>query len=56
MKMVQLSGSGNSGKMPSDIELSNGRKPRAKIDLDPREYLIIIIGALIGFYMYLELG
>lgn len=38
----------------TDIEASNGRKPRIKIDLDPKEYLIIIIGGLIGFYMYLN--
>ena len=38
----------------TDIEISNGLKPRAKIDLDPKEYLIIVLGGLVAFWMYLN--
>ena len=40
----------------ADIELEKSNGKSAKIDLDPKEYLIIILGALAGFFMYLNYG
>lgn len=36
----------------SDIEISNGRKPKAKFDLDPIEWLIISVTGLLAFFIY----
>ena len=36
----------------TDIEISNGRKPRAKFDLDPLEWLIISVTVLLGLFIY----
>ena len=33
----------------TDIELSNGSKPRAKFDLELSEWIVIISGALIAW-------
>jgi len=38
----------------SDIEVSNGRKPRARFDLDLSEWIVIISGILIGWISYLK--
>ena len=39
-----------------DIELEKNNGKSAKIDLDPKEYIIIILGGLTAFYMYLNWG
>lgn len=36
----------------TDIEISNGSKPRAKFDLDPLEWLIISVTVLTGLFIY----
>ena len=40
----------------ADIELEKTNGKMAKIDLDPKEYLIIILGGLTAFFMYLQWG
>lgn len=42
----------------SDIEIKgkNGGPPKAKFDLDPIEWVILISGAIIAYYGYLILG
>ncbi len=38
-----------------DIEAEKTNGKRIKIDLDPKEYIIIILGLLSGYFMYLTL-
>lgn len=35
-----------------DIEISNGIKPKGKIDLDPLEWLIISVTGLLALILY----
>lgn len=39
------------GDEVSDIEISNGGKPRAKFDLDPLEWFMILITLIVCFYI-----
>ena len=40
----------------ADIELEKTNGKTAKIDLDPKEYIIIFLGGLTAFFMYLNYG
>ena len=42
--------------MSPDIEASKTNGKTIKIDLDPKEYIIIILGGLTAFFMYLNYG
>ena len=39
-----------------DIEAEKTNGKRIKIDLDPKEYIIIILGALSAYFMYLNMS
>ena len=56
MKMVTESRIGKMRIIMADIELEKTNGKMAKIDLDPKEYLIIILGGLTAFFMYLQWG
>lgn len=43
--------------MASDIKIKNGLSPKSiSIDLDPKEWVIIVLGLLSGFLLYLRFG
>mgnify|MGYP003150137107 CR=1 FL=1 len=39
--------------MSKDIEIKNGKNPYIGIDIDPKEWLLILVAGLIGYGMYL---
>tara|TARA_Y100001963_G_C6623170_1_gene372739 strand:- start:267 stop:392 length:126 start_codon:yes stop_codon:yes gene_type:complete len=39
--------------MGKDIEIKNGKHPYIGIDLDPKEWILILIVGLIAYGMYL---